>query len=353
MPDNIELTDNAVKPVIEATIVVTPRERFGVAEESLLSIVGDTEEPYQLIYLDGASPAKTAAKVAAICAERGFRYLRYEDYLTPNQARNIGQRLVETDYVVFVDNDVIVSKGWLAALIACARETDADVVAPLTCQRLPLHSEIHQAGGEFAEDLKAFLKSKPEERRITDVHLRQGEQVRDVALQRGETQCCEFHCALVRKDAFARFGALDENLLATKEHIDFCMTVWTKGGRVMFEPTAVVTYLFPSRARPLTKEDWPYFALRWSPLWQQKSLDHFQRKWALFDDPYFEKRKGMLHFRHSEGIARPVLRRVPLLRSSYTAQKLGVALLTRLIDLWSAWLARRQPNTLPATAERG
>lgn len=347
------MSDVCLHPAAQVTIVVTPRERFGVAEESLSSIVRHTAEPYHLIYLDGASPARVAAKTAAICVERGFSYLRYENFLTPNQARNIGQRLAETDYVVFVDNDVVVSEGWLPALVSCAEETRADVVAPLTCQRLPLHREIHQAGGEFAEDLATFLKSSPEERRITDVHLLQGEDVADVALQRGETQCCEFHCALVRKDAFERFGELDEKLLATKEHIDFCMTVWTRGGRVMFEPGSVVTYLFPSRDRPLTKEDWPYFALRWSPLWQQKSLDHFQRKWSLYSDPYFEKRKGMLHWRHSEGIAKPVLRQVPILRRSYTAQRIGVDLLIRLIDLWSAWLARRQSGAWAATEPRG
>ncbi len=339
-------------PMAKATIVVTPRERFGVAAESLRSIVEYTPEPYELIYIDGASPRKVATEIEEICVDRGFCYQRYENYLVPNHARNLGHRLATTDYVVFVDNDVIVSPGWLEALIGCAAETRADVVAPLTCQRLPLHDEIHQAGGEFAKDLPTFLQSTADERRITDVHLLQGQKVADVSLQRGETQCCEFHCALVRRDAFARFGELDENLLATKEHIDFCMTVWTRGGRVMFEPTSIVTYLFPSRAKPLTRDDWPYFALRWSPVWQQKSLDHFQRKWALDNDPYFEKRRGMLHWRHAEGIAKPVMRRMPVIGRSYTAQKIGADLLTRLIDLWSLMLARRQSSGLTTAAPR-
>ena len=337
----------------QATIVVTPRERFGVAEESLRSIIEHTPAPFDLIYLDGGGPARIAATIEALCQARGFRYLRHEHFLSPNQARNIGQRLAETEYVIFVDNDVVVSDGWLTALIACAAETNADVVAPLTCQRLPVHSEIHQAGGEIAADLWAFLKAAPEDRRLTDIHLRQGENVKDVELRRGETQCCEFHCALVRKAAFERFGELDENLLATKEHIDFCMTVWAKGGRVMFEPKSVVTYLFPSRARPLTREDWPYFALRWSPLWQQKSLDHFQRKWSLHSDPYFETRKGMLHWRHAEGIVKPFVRRIPVVRRSYRAQMACSALLVALVDLWSHWLARRQSSLSAAAAQRG
>ncbi len=336
-----------------ATIVVTPRERFGVAEESLRSIIELTETPYELIYLDAGSPAQIAGRIKAVCEQHGFRYHRQDEFLTPNQARNLGQRLVTTPYVVFVDNDVIVSKGWLRAMVDCAEETGAEVVAPLTCQRLPVHSEIHQAGGEFAKDLPTFLNAAPGKWRMTDIHLLQGQNVEDVQLRRGETQCCEFHCALIRKATFERLGDLDENLLATKEHIDFCMTVWRSGGRVMFEPSSVVTYLFPSRARPLTKEDWPYFALRWSPVWQRKSLEHFQRKWSMYDDPYFETRKGMLHWRHVEGIAKPFVRQIPILRRSYRAQKFGVAVVTAVLDLWSARLARKQASLAPVRSQGG
>jgi len=43
-----------------------------------------------------------------------------------------------------VDNDVIVSPGWLEALVACAGETGATVVSPLICQGTPLHDHAGQ-----------------------------------------------------------------------------------------------------------------------------------------------------------------------------------------------------------------
>lgn len=332
------MTDKAAR----ATIVITPRERFGVAVESLTSLAEHTPSGASVIYIDGASPRSVAADLDRIARDYGFTYKRFDHFLSPNEARNIGQRLAETDYVVFIDNDVIVSPGWLDALVACADETGADVVAPLTCQKLPLHTEIHQAGGQVTEDLDVFFKQPHEDRRITDIHLHQGKRVVDTELKREPTQCSEFHCALVRKDAFARFGELDERLLATKEHLDFCLTVWRDGGLVVFEPTAVVTYLFPSKARPIQLRDWPYFALRWSPQWQRSSLDIFQHKWSLSADPYFDSRKAtMMDWRTLEGLIKPALRRAPLIGNSPLWHRVGIRIVHPFVRAWAAVLVAR------------
>ena len=320
------------------TLVVTPRDRFGLAVESLESIVAETDGRYRLIYVDGGSPRRIADRIAAICRDHGFQYLRHDHFLSPNAARNIGWRAAETPYIVFVDNDVIVSSGWLTALVACADETEAAVVTPLTCQREPLHTEIHHAGGLYADDVPSFFARPPEDRRIQEEHVKQGRKVHEVALQREETQFCEFHCALVRRGVLEDQGGLDEALLATKEHIDFSMTVYLNGGRVMFEPRSVVTYLFPTRARSVALTDWPYFVLRWSHQWQKRSLAHFQNKWQLQADPYFKDRNKMLFWRHGEAIAKPVVRRIPLLGRSRFVQRYGTAVLARVLKLWGTML---------------
>jgi GT2 family glycosyltransferase len=134
------------------TVIVTPRERFSVCLDSLNSVVSHTAHPHRLIYIDGGTPSHLSSEIAQICETAGYDHIQTNRFLSPNEARNIGIRLATTDYVVFVDNDVIVSEGWLKALVDCAAETGADVVGPLTCQKLPLHTEIHQAGGLFADD---------------------------------------------------------------------------------------------------------------------------------------------------------------------------------------------------------
>lgn len=97
------------------TIVVVPRERFSCTQQSLESIYEYTEFPFKLIYVDGNSPHKVRRYLEAKSEEKNFELIRTNYYLSPNHARNIGLSRVDTKYLVFVDNDVIVSPGWLRA----------------------------------------------------------------------------------------------------------------------------------------------------------------------------------------------------------------------------------------------
>lgn len=307
----------------KTTLIIVPRERFALAVRSLRSVIEHLQGTESVVYVDSASPRKIADELKSICETHNFTYIRRETYLSPNQARNVGLSKASTPYVVFMDNDIIVSPGWLATLETCADETGADVVAPLTCQKQPLHSEVHQAGGQIFDNFEAFLSGQKDEARLTDLHLLQGKPTSDAGTDRRLVECCEFHCVLVRRNVFDRLGPLDEKLLSTKEHIDFSLGVWTTGGQVMLEPKSIITYLFPDRSNPLQPDDWPYFLLRWSPEWQQKSLDHFKAKWDLADDPYFERRRNILDWRYREGVAKPILRNFPVIRYSYKLRALG------------------------------
>jgi len=326
------------------TIIVTPRERFGAAKESLTSILAETESPFDLVYVSGKAPRALVRYVDAMAHKHGFRHIKVNRLLSPNEARNIGAAAATTEYVVFVDNDVFCSPAWLTHLRACADETGADVVAPLTCHGLPLHSIVHQAGGEFAPDPQAFFAEPVGKRTIVEVMHHQNDKVGDLTatFKRAETQLCEFHCVLVRKSVFDRIGPLDEGMFATKEHLDFCMSVIQAGGKVMFEPRSMVTYLFPGRHSPLTVADWPFFLVRWSPEWQRRSLKRFQDKWGLKDDGYLEEREHVLSWRHDEGISKGLLRKIPAIGGRKPVQKLGMTLLRPVLRQASRMLVARE-----------
>ena len=301
-----------------ATVVVTQRERFGMTEESLESLYAHTPGA-DVIVVDGNSPPRVRDTLSCESAARGFTLIRRDRFLTPNEARNIGVATAETEYVAFVDNDVLYTDGWLDRLVECADETGAEVVAPLTCQGLPAHTEIHHAGGDYAEggDMAGFFEADPEHGRAFDEVMHgHAEPVADWQgkLARQETGMCEFHCVLARRDVFDRIGPLDEKMLSTKEHIDFSMSVKAAGGKVMFEPSSVVTYVFPCRARPLNREDWPFFALRWSDAYGQRSLEHFIAKWGLKTKPsYVRDKRGIYAMRRMQGILIPMMRKMPLI----------------------------------------
>jgi GT2 family glycosyltransferase len=259
------------------TIVVVPRERFSGTQRSLESVFEHTTPPFKLVYVDGGSPNHVGRFLETQARAQGFTLIRTPYYLSPNQARNIGLREVDTKYVVFIDNDVVVTPGWLDELVKCAEETGAWAVGPLYCIGEPEAGFIHVAGGvaEIREhDGRRFLH---EEHRFT------GRKVRDVrpTLRREPVGHAEFHCMLVKMAMFQRLGPFDEGLLSSREHVDFCLTVRQAGGEVYFEPESVVTHVPPP---PFAWSDVPYFLTRWSEAWNRASLDHIRKKWNLSDD---------------------------------------------------------------------
>jgi glycosyltransferase involved in cell wall biosynthesis len=327
--------------------VVTPRERFGVAAESLASLLETADCPFELVYVDGNSPAAVTAHVAEQSKLHGFRHIRLDRYLSPNEARNIGARAGTAPYVVFIDNDVICSDGWLSRLVRTAEETGAQVIAPLTCQGLPLHTEIHQAGAIFTHDLKAFFATPPGERLIMEEMHLQDKPLTAAPSGPVETQVCEFHCVLIRRDALEAQGYLDEEMLATKEHVDFCMGVLHAGGRVLLEPRSIVTYLFPCRARPMTSEDWPYFLVRWSEDWQRRSLDRLASKWGLKPGQhYIDDRKRKTRWRYDEGVVKPLMRKLPLPQNAEGVKRQARRVVSKAVALYGAALTREADNRM-------
>ena len=129
------------------TIACVPREVFSTTERSLESVLANTSCPHRMVYVDGGSPPEQQRYLERKAREHGFTLVRTDHYLTPNQARNLALEHVDTRYVAFVDNDVLVTEGWLRALVDCAVETKAWSVAPLTFEHLPELERVHLAGG--------------------------------------------------------------------------------------------------------------------------------------------------------------------------------------------------------------
>ncbi|NET32949.1 MAG: glycosyltransferase family 2 protein [Cyanothece sp. SIO1E1] len=302
----------ASSPLPPITILVAPRERFSYARPSLESIYEHTPTPFELVYVDGGSPRPVNTYLQAAAAEKGFTLVRTEHFLSPNQARNLGLAQVKTDYVLFIDNDVHVSPGWLEQLWQCAQETNATVVCPLTCIGQPLHRTIHLAGGEAR--IEQIQDGEKIRRKVHEKHYFVNRPVAEVQdqLQRRPCEFAEFHCMLVKREIFDHIGPLDEQLLSTREHIDFCMTVANAGGTIYCEPASVVTYVPEVLHR---WSDLAYFMLRWSDAWEVSSLQHFRQKWGLEKDKYFKKRYRRLGQRRHVAFLRPLLRKLTFGRS--------------------------------------
>jgi GT2 family glycosyltransferase len=103
-----------------ASILIPTRGRACYLEVALASIAPQAADAgAEVLVIDdsGPSPAERA-----LAARFGARYEPHPGPLGLNAARNTGVERSSGELVVFVDDDIRASPGWLAALIDAARE---------------------------------------------------------------------------------------------------------------------------------------------------------------------------------------------------------------------------------------
>jgi GT2 family glycosyltransferase len=310
----------------QVTLIITQRERFSYTQPSLESIYQNTHHPFNLVYVDGNSPSHIQQYLETQAEEKGFTLVHKETYLSPNQARNLVLDQVKTPYVVFIDNDVLVTPGWLEKLVQCAEETGALVVSPLYLEGKPEDQVIHMAGGfahfrERAGKNTFFEKHRWCKQKIGHIQDK---------LRREPTELVEFHCALIKTDILTQLGGLDEQFMSTAEHIDFCLQVRNLAGKeaVYFEPNSVISYVTPP---PFEPSDLPYFRLRWSEQWNQISLEHFRQKWQLTaDDPFIRGHYNWLVYHRQLASEKALHKILPIRYDSWLNRKVLSQLEDRL-----------------------
>jgi len=262
------------------TVVVAPREQFRVTRPALESIFAHTEVPYKLVYVDGGSPAHVRRYLERRARQRGFTLIRTEHYLSPMEARGLALPHADTEYVCFVDNDVVVTRGWLNRLLHCADETEAWAVGPLYFNGNPADGLIHMAGGE------ARIVEEHGRRAFFEQHRFPQRLLHEVGaqLRREPTELVEFHCKLLRREAFDKFDFHEPRFLSCAESLDLCLQLRQAGYPVMIEPSAVVSNLQPP---PFAWSDLPFYLLRWSDAWNRISLQRFRELWDLPADDWW------------------------------------------------------------------
>jgi GT2 family glycosyltransferase len=230
-----------------------------------------------LVYVDANSPTAIAEELAEICNKYGFTYLREERYLSPNQARNIGLSVIDTQYVAFADNDLFVQPGWLTAMLDCAEATGAWAVTPIVLEGSEHLPVVHMTGCDLIEDTFGGYN------RILQRHRNMFQTLAAVRndLVREPVGGFEFHCVLLRTDVFSQKCFLDERLLSLQEHMDVSREIRNRGGEVYLEPGSVVRY---DNATAYQGYDREFFELRWSEEWAKQSIEHTRSKWGLAPD---------------------------------------------------------------------
>ncbi|MDX6708802.1 MAG: hypothetical protein QOI48_4648 [Solirubrobacteraceae bacterium] len=202
---------------LTASIIVPTRERAEYLEVALASIAPQAAaaDAELLVVDDGPSAAtrETARR-------HGARYLAHDVSRGLNAARNTGIDAARSDLLVFVDDDVAVRPGWLAALLAADRDAEPDV-GVLTG---PIHAQLED------HRLRCCGREGPP---ITSQD--HGPRDRDVERAWGANMT-------VRRHALDRAGRFDEARELYGDEQEWQQRLHASGGRIRYVAAAALDH---------------------------------------------------------------------------------------------------------------
>ena len=131
------------------TIVVSFRERWSLTEDTIKSIIHNTPaEQVRILLLDTGMPKEISQKIKVF---KDVFFISLPKNLHPNQARARSIPYIETEYSVFIDNDVMVDEDWLEPLLKLLEDKRVGIATPLYMIGSNEKSDkIHMAGGKWA-----------------------------------------------------------------------------------------------------------------------------------------------------------------------------------------------------------
>lgn len=206
----------------DVTVVIPVRDNaFGVYR-LVMSLRG-----MRVIVVDDGSAAPVQADdfAGARCAVEVLRHPRSKG---PAAARNTGLGSCTTDYVAFLDSDVVPHRGWLEALLGHFCDPAVALVAPRI------------VGLGQSDELVARYEAV---RSSLDLGVREAP-----VMPYGPVSYVPSAAIICRRSALLDAGGFDETL-ASGEDVDLCWRLIESGSRLRYEPIALVAHEHRTRLR--------------------------------------------------------------------------------------------------------
>ncbi len=281
-----------------ATVVVVPRDRWAQAPATLDLLLARTDRRHDVVVVDARAPRRVAAAFDRCAASGRIRVVRRNRYLAANEARNLGADGARTEWIAFVENDVVLSDGWLESLLAVGEARGAASAYPVYLLDSQNGELVHGLGAELEVGVTDGVRYIRERQHDLDRPWR------EVAaeIEPVERVQSEFHAVAVRRELLERMGGLDEGLLSWFDHTDLALHHHRLGAAAWLVPEATCRYLAPP---PVSLTDLPSFLLRWSEDWYERSLDRLCSAWDLDRSDS----EWAMHARYRTNVRRSVLTR--------------------------------------------
>jgi hypothetical protein len=200
------------------SVVVLCYNNLAFTSACLESLIEFSDYPeLEIICVDNASTDGTPDFLQALAERHGFvRYIRNESNLGFAGGNNVGIRAARGEYVILLNNDTYVTRGWVRDLIRPMRlDPIIGMTGPLTCMA-GNEQKIALTYSNMEEMARASLAFTTRRRR-----------------QLYPIGCLAFFCVAIRREVIDAVGDLDESFTTGYfEDDDYCKRVHRAGYRL-------------------------------------------------------------------------------------------------------------------------
>ncbi|MBS1913519.1 MAG: glycosyltransferase [Bacteroidetes bacterium] len=217
---SVEVQAHKPVPDTSADIVIPTCANPEYLQACVRSIIACTEHPHRIIVVNSGGPRQTAGLPESVLVIESERRLNF------SEAVNVGIRAGSSPFIVILNDDVIVSHGWLEAMIAEA-EGNVGIVNPLSnCDKGWLHDYHMEVDGmELLPGMNRLFEGTLQLRWVDEPGIAP-ERIYTAHMERDRVyrrDWVAFYCTLVRRDVVRMTGLLDEEFVNGSEDLDYCL----------------------------------------------------------------------------------------------------------------------------------
>ena len=177
-----------------ASVIVVTWDNLALTRLCLESLLAHTHDvPFEVIIVDNGSSDGTPAYLQSLAgAEPRVRLILNERNDGFARACNQGARAALGDVLVFLNNDTVLSPGWLGGIVAHLQSPDVGAVNPVT-NRIGTEAEVSERTRTLGEFFECAARRR--------------------AAYAGKSRAAgmlAFFCLALRRDVWTRVGPLDE-----------------------------------------------------------------------------------------------------------------------------------------------
>ncbi|WP_316897965.1 glycosyltransferase [Pseudodesulfovibrio indicus] len=212
------------------SIIILCYNKVAYTKQCLRALYANTDTSrFELIVVDNASSDSTPDMLAEFAASHpNVKVIRNEENLGFVGGNNCALGSVESEYVIFLNNDTEVQPGWLPPLVETMAEPGAGAAG---CKLVYPDGTLQEAGGIIYSDATGNNFGKFDNPKHPEY------------CSFREVDYCSGAALMVRADLFRELGGFDARYQpAYYEDTDLCFTVREKGLKVFYEPRSVVVH---------------------------------------------------------------------------------------------------------------